>query len=101
MAQKNKSRKKRVESREHSIGCEQPGLKEGRRGLIPLVLSLSAPSLYPSGLGAPAIHKVTVHPTGKHSLQPAITSDCASPCNLETLFTQPKNTSIRWESRVN
>lgn len=59
------------------------------------------PSLSPSGFQAPAIHKVTVHPTGKHSLQPAITSDCASLCNLETLFTQPKNTSIQWESRVN
>lgn len=39
---------------------------------------------------SPAIRKVTVHPTGKHSLQAAITSDCISLHNLETLFTQPK-----------
>lgn len=46
--------------------------------------------LSPLGLESPAIHKVTVHPTGKHSLQPAITFDCISLHNLETLFTQPK-----------
>lgn len=46
--------------------------------------------LSPSGLESPAIHKVTIHPTGKHSLQPAITFDCISLHNLETLFTQPK-----------
>lgn len=46
--------------------------------------------LSPLGFESPAIHKVTVHPTGKHSLQPAITFDCISLCNLETLFTQPK-----------
>lgn len=39
--------------------------------------------LFPLGLESPAIHKVTVHPTGKHSLQPAITFDCISLCNLE------------------
>lgn len=44
----------------------------------------------PLGLESPAIHKVTVHPTGKHSLQAAITFDCISLHNLETLFTQPK-----------
>lgn len=46
--------------------------------------------LSPLGLESPAIHKVTVHPTGKHSLQAAITFDCISLHNLETLFTQPK-----------
>lgn len=46
--------------------------------------------LFPSGLKSPAIHKVTVHPTGKHSLQAAITFDCISRHNLETLFTQPE-----------
>lgn len=46
--------------------------------------------LSPLGLESPAIHKVTVHPTGKHSLQSAITFDCISLRNLETLFTQPK-----------
>ncbi len=46
--------------------------------------------LYPLGLESPAIHKVTVHPTGKHSLQAAITFDCISLHNLETLFIQPK-----------
>lgn len=46
--------------------------------------------LSPLGLESPAIHKVTVHPTGKHSLQPAITFDCISLYNLETLFTEPK-----------
>lgn len=49
----------------------------------PLILSPSSPE-------SPAIHKVTVHPTGKHSLQAAITFDCVSLHNLETLFTQPK-----------
>lgn len=42
----------------------------------------------PLGLESPAIHKVTVLPTGKHSLQAAITFDCISLHNLETLFTQ-------------
>lgn len=44
----------------------------------------------PSGFEAPAIQNVAVHPTGKLSLQAAITFDCISLYNLETLFIQPK-----------
>lgn len=43
-------------------------------------------SLRPRGTCYP----LTVHPTGKLSLQPAITFDCICLYNLETLFIQPK-----------
>lgn len=43
-------------------------------------------SLRPRGTCYP----LTVHPTGKVSLQPAITFDCICLCNLETVFIQPK-----------
>lgn len=46
----------------------------------------TALSLRPRGTCYP----LTVHPTGKLSLQPAITFDCICLYNLETLFIQPK-----------
>lgn len=55
--------------------------------------------LSPRGLKSPAIHKVTAHPTGKHSLQAAITFDCISLHNLETLFTQPKTLQSSGKAR--